>query len=34
MNDFASMGIHRCWKDSFVSDLGVLKGERVLNEEG
>lgn len=25
MNDLMSAGLHRCWKDSFVQELGVLK---------
>ena len=43
MNDAMSLGIHRCWKDHFVNQLGVLisrKGSqngqprRVLDVEG
>src|SRR3990167_8167248 len=30
MNDLMSVGIHRCWKDYFVSDIGVLKPKRNL----
>lgn len=26
MNDLMSLGIHRCWKETFVTDLGILKG--------
>lgn len=25
MNDILSLGIHRCWKDTFVKDIGVIK---------
>jgi ubiquinone/menaquinone biosynthesis C-methylase UbiE len=30
MNDFMSLGIHRCWKETFVSDIGVLSNEAVV----
>eukprot|EP01017_Pseudomicrothorax_dubius_P033408 TRINITY_DN4474_c0_g1_i5.p1 TRINITY_DN4474_c0_g1~~TRINITY_DN4474_c0_g1_i5.p1 ORF type:complete len:365 (-),score=52.63 TRINITY_DN4474_c0_g1_i5:44-1138(-) len=26
MNDVMSLGIHRCWKDEFVNDIGFLRG--------
>ena len=25
MNDLMSLGLHRCWKETFVSELGSLK---------
>lgn len=25
MNDLMSVGLHRCWKNSFVEELGSLK---------
>ncbi|KRX05069.1 hypothetical protein PPERSA_06703 [Pseudocohnilembus persalinus] len=34
MNDAASLGLHRCWKNTFVNDLGYLKGDKILNEQG
>lgn len=34
MNDLASLGIHRCWKNTFVDDLGYLKGNKIYNSEG
>ena len=32
MNDVMSMGIHRCWKDYFVSDIGYLKPGKQYQE--
>lgn len=32
MNDAASLGLHRCWKNTFVNDLGYLKGDKILND--
>ncbi len=29
MNDVLSLGIHRCWKDEFVNDLGILRSTRI-----
>jgi ubiquinone/menaquinone biosynthesis C-methylase UbiE len=39
MNDVLSLGIHRCWKGSFVSDIGCLRQDnndviRVLDVAG
>lgn len=39
MNDVLSLGIHRCWKDTFVSDIGSLRQDnnsiiRVLDVAG
>lgn len=34
MNDAMSMGIHRCWKDTFVNMIGPMKPRKVLNEKG
>lgn len=34
MNDVMSMGIHRCWKDFFVSDIGFLKPGKLYQENG
>lgn len=28
MNDLMSLGIHRCWKDSFVEELGRMQASR------
>jgi len=30
MNDLMSVGLHRCWKDSFVNELGILKSNDTL----
>lgn len=37
MNDLMSVGLHRCWKDNFVNELGILKSNdtlRVLDVAG
>lgn len=34
MNDAMSLGIHRLWKNDFVSSIGPLKPRRVLDESG
>lgn len=34
MNDAMSLGIHRCWKDTFVNTIGPLKMRKVMNEKG
>lgn len=34
MNDAMSLGIHRCWKETFVNSLGPLKMRKILNEKG
>ena len=28
MNDVLSLGIHRCWKDYFVTDIGNLRSQK------
>jgi ubiquinone/menaquinone biosynthesis C-methylase UbiE len=32
MNDLMSLGIHRCWKETFVNDLGILLPQTKLSE--
>ncbi len=32
MNDVMSLGIHRCWKDYFVSDIGLIRPSKVYEE--
>lgn len=32
MNDVMSLGIHRCWKDNFVADIGYLKPSKVYQD--
>jgi len=34
MNDAMSLGVHRCWKDTFVNSIGPLKKRKVLNDKG
>ena len=34
MNDAMSLGIHRCWKDTFVNSIGPLRMRKVLDERG
>lgn len=34
MNDAMSLGVHRCWKDTFVNQIGPLKTRKVLNDNG
>eukprot|EP00351_Strombidinopsis_sp_SopsisLIS2011_P005547 CAMPEP_0116886268 /NCGR_PEP_ID=MMETSP0463-20121206/20003_1 /TAXON_ID=181622 /ORGANISM="Strombidinopsis sp, Strain SopsisLIS2011" /LENGTH=164 /DNA_ID=CAMNT_0004546289 /DNA_START=242 /DNA_END=736 /DNA_ORIENTATION=+ len=34
MNDAMSLGIHRCWKETFVSSIGPLRMRKVLDERG
>ena len=34
MNDAMSAGVHRLWKNDFVSQIGSLKPRKVLDEEG
>ncbi|EGR27153.1 hypothetical protein IMG5_201780 [Ichthyophthirius multifiliis] len=33
MNDVLSLGIHRCWKDEFVNDLGILRLTRIQEKD-
>ena len=33
MNDAMSLGIHRIWKNTFVSSIGPLKRRKVMNEK-
>lgn len=33
MNDVMSLGIHRCWKNSFVDELGVLKPSKIIQDD-
>jgi ubiquinone/menaquinone biosynthesis C-methylase UbiE len=30
MNDVLSLGIHRCWKNTFVDELGLLQPSKVV----
>lgn len=34
MNDLMSMGLHRLWKDHFVSKMAPRAGERILDVAG
>ena len=34
MNDVMSMGIHRLWKDTFVSRLGPQNGSKIIDVAG
>jgi len=34
MNDLMSMGVHRCWKESFVQSMGPLKKRRLVSDKG
>lgn len=34
MNDLSSMGVHRLWKDYFVSSMGPLRHRKIFNEKG
>lgn len=34
MNDAMSLGVHRLWKDDFVSQIGPLKPRKVLDDTG
>lgn len=33
MNDLMSFGIHRCWKKTFIDDVGVLKSRNIAGKE-
>lgn len=33
MNDILSLGVHRCWKEEFVNDLGILRPTRITNQD-
>jgi len=33
MNDVMSLGIHRCWKDQFVDEIGFLSGRREVQAD-
>jgi ubiquinone/menaquinone biosynthesis C-methylase UbiE len=33
MNDAMSLGIHRYWKNTFVSSIGALKRRKVYNDK-
>jgi len=30
MNDVLSLGIHRCWKNQFVDELGLLQASKTI----
>ena len=34
MNDAMSLGIHRLWKDQFVSAIGPLKPRKIIDQKG
>ena len=34
MNDAMSMGVHRCWKNTFVDSIGNLRMRRVKEADG
>jgi hypothetical protein len=34
MNDVLSLGIHRCWKTSFVDDIGAIRPVKTFNDDG
>lgn len=33
MNDLMSFGIHRCWKKTFIDDVGILKSRNIGGKE-
>lgn len=33
MNDILSLGVHRCWKEQLVNDLGVLRPTRIQEKD-
>ena len=34
MNDAMSLGVHRIWKNEFVSSIGPIKPRKILDESG
>jgi ubiquinone/menaquinone biosynthesis C-methylase UbiE len=32
MNDVLSLGIHRCWKSTFVEDIGMIRPTKKVDE--
>ncbi len=34
MNDAMSLGIHRCWKDTFVGMVGPMRMRKITDEKG
>ena len=34
MNDAMSLGVHRIWKNDFVSSIGPLKCRKILDDDG
>lgn len=34
MNDAMSLGVHRCWKDTFVGMIGSMRTRKVTDEKG
>ena len=34
MNDAMSLGVHRCWKDTFVNMIGPMRFRKVYDEKG
>lgn len=34
MNDILSLGIHRCWKEELVNDLGMMRPTKVQEKDG
>ncbi len=34
MNDAMSLGIHRCWKDTFVGMIGSMRTRKITDEKG
>ena len=34
MNDAMSLGIHRCWKDTFVGMIGPMRMRKITDEKG
>ena len=34
MNDAMSLGIHRCWKDTFVGMIGPMRMRKITDDKG
>lgn len=34
MNDAMSLGVHRCWKDTFVGNIGPMRLRKTTDEKG
>jgi ubiquinone/menaquinone biosynthesis C-methylase UbiE len=34
MNDAMSLGVHRCWKETFVNSIGQMRMRKITDEKG